>query len=489
VLIEREGDWVVSEALQTFERALKESGHAILVHPLSKKEIWNYENDERRERAESKVATYEELRLPKYPTSHDEEFREIIPEADNFNERVDNALLYAVYSGQVDRLVSEDGGLQDKATRLGISDLVLTIEEGRTQFEEAHDEVPNPPSIRRVTAGDLDVSDPIFDSLKADYPNFESWINAHPDRDAYVNLNQNGTIGAVLILKPEVEPIGDSPPLGKEERLKICTMKVAAPRRGFKIGELLIGIAIREAKQREINEIYLTHYTKEDDFLVQLISNYGFWQASTLDNGQDLYLKRLTPGPEDDPKPQEVQARFYPTYYDGNAVDKFIVPIKPVYHSRLFPTYSKRHPKLRDFQGQFDSEGNAIEKAYLSRAQTRQLSPGDVLIFYRTTDHKEITSIGVCERVEYGVTDARDIQELVGRRSVFTDREIEEQAGDPNTVILFKWHFDLEVPITYQTLLTEEIVSGPIQTIQSIEEEGYKYIRHTGGIDERFTIN
>jgi hypothetical protein len=489
VLIEREGDWVVSEDLQDLERSLREAGHAILIHPLSKQEIRNYDHAEKRERAESKVATYETLNLPQYPTSLDDRFRSIIPEATSPNEQVDNALLYAAYSDQVDRLVTEDRGIHDKATELGIEDLVLTVSEGSQEFQKNYDAVPNPPSIQRVTVGELDVDDPIFGSLKEEYPGFEQWIAAHPDRDAYVNRNPDGTLGALIILKPEVEQIGFEPRLGKEERLKICTMKVASPRRGSKTGELLIGIAIRESIQREINEIYLTHYTKEEDFLVDLIEKYGFQAASKLRNGEDLFLKRLTPGPGDDPSPSEVSKMYYPSYYDGSEVSKFIIPIWPIYHSRLFPNYRKRQPKLGEFHGQFNSEGNAIEKAYLSSSPSRQLEEGDVLLFYRTRDHKEITSVGICERVEFDVEEVREIQEIVGNRSVFSDKEISEYASSSNTIILFKWHFDLETPVKYQTLLEEDYLSGPIQSIQSVGDEAYKYIREAGGVDERFTFN
>ena len=136
---------------------------------------------------------------------------------------------------------------------------------------------------------------------------------------------------------------------------------------------------------------------------MRLISKDGFWKASEKKNGEVIYLKRVTPRPRDDPDPREVHTRFYPSFYDGEAVDKFLVPVHPVYHSRLSTSYDKRQPKLREFQGQFYSEGNAIKKAYLSRANTHQVEPEDILLFCRTEDSKAITSIGVCEQVEYGV--------------------------------------------------------------------------------------
>lgn len=489
VFIERESERVVPKPLQELEKLLRTEGHDILVHTLSKEEIRNYENDERRETAESKIATYAELKLPKYPTSDDTEFREAVREANSFNERVDNALLYAVYSDQVDYLVTEDKGIHSKAEDLGITNSIFSIEEGRDHFEEEPPLISNPPSIQKVKLADLDTDDQIFDSLKEEY-DFEQWVDDHPDRDAWVNWNPDGSLGAILIIKPkEVEDVGDEPPLGKRERLKISTLKVAENSRGSKTGELLISIAIQEAINHETEELYLTHYRQEEDYLVQLISDYGFWKASEKSDGEEIYIKRVTPGPQDDPDPREAHVRFYPSFHDGEAVNKFLVPVQPVYHSRLFTSYDKRQPKLREFQGQFYSGGNAIKKAYLSHSNTRQIETQDILLFYRTEDHKSITSLGVCEQVEYGITDPQEIDDLVGRRSVFTKHEIKEYAASPTTVILFTWHFDLPSPIHYQELLDEGVVHGPIQTIQHMEHEAYKYVRRAGGIDERFTLH
>lgn len=488
VFIHREGRRVVPEPLQELEKLLRTEGHDILVHQLSKEEIRNYDDEQGRKLAESKIATYADLSLPQYPAG-DEEFRSVIEKAESFNEMVDNALLYAAYNDQVEVLITEDKGIHEKAEELGIAEEVFTIEEGCEHFREDPPLLSGPPSIQKIQLRDIDVSDPIFDSLKEEY-DFADWVGRHQDRNAWVNWNPDGTIGAILIIKPnEVEDIGSCPPLGKRQRLKISTLKVAEDRRGSKTGELLISIAIQEAVNYEIEEIYLTHYIQEKDYLVRLIADYGFWKASETDEGESIFVKRITPGPTDDPDPRVVHTRFYPSFYDGEEVDKFLVPVKPIYHSRLFTSYRDRQPKLREFEGQFYSEGNAIKKAYISWSPTRQLESDDILLFYRTNDHKAVTSLGVVDLVKYDVTNADDIREIVGRRSVFTRHELEDYAQKPTTVILFTWHFDLTNSIHYRQLLDEEVISAPIQAIQRIEHEDYMYIRKGGGIDERFAIN
>lgn len=490
VFIERESRWAVPEPLQELEHQLRSQGHDILIHEQSKKEIRNYENDELRRLAESKIATYAELRMARYPTSSDTGFRDEISEAETFNEQVDNALLYAVYDDQVDLLVTEDKGIHSKAEALGTDNQVCTIEDARTRFQQEPEDVTRPPSIQKAKLRDLDVDDAIFDSLKQDYTEFTNWFHRNPDRTAYVNWNTDGSLGAVLILKPgEVEKIGSNPMLGKRERLKISTLKVAEERRGTKTGEFLISIAIREAVNREIDEIYLTHYTQKQDYLIGLISQFGFTKQSVEEDGEAVFVKKLKPRLGDDPSPRECHIRFYPSYYDGTNVDKFLVPVQPEYHSRLFISYQDRQPKLGEFEGQFYSEGNAIKKAYLSHANTRLLDSEDILLFYRTKDHKQITSIGVCEDVRYGLTDPEKIQEIVGKRTVFTEYEIREMAEKSTTVLRFKWHFDLPTPIRYSHLKEENVVKGPIQAIQQISHDDYSYVKKEGGIDERFTIN
>lgn len=489
IFIYRENNRVVPRDLQELERSLKDEGHRILIHPLSKREIRNDGNADRRQKAESKVEAYVELEYPTYPSERDTQFRSEIKEVADFNEKVDNSLLYAVFKDKVEFLITEDGGIHEKALRLGLEDRVFTIEDGRDFFKEQPPEVYGPPSIERTRVGELDVNDPIFDSLKGEY-DFEHWFESISERTAYVSRENEGELGAILIIKPnEIENIGNNPPLGKKERLKISTLKVSKDRWGSKIGELLINISIREALNRGINEIYLTHYSEDRDYFVEVIRTYGFIKTSEKRDGEDIYIKKLTPGPSDNPSSLAATQQFFPTFCDWSRIKKFLVPIRPKWHSKLFTGYKKRQPKLQEFSGNFIPEGNAIKKAYLTNAKTRQIEPGSLLLFYRTTDEKEVTSLGVCEQVKYGLTDADDILRTVGRRSVFSDQEVEEMVSSPTTVILFWHNFDLENPVSYHGLLENEVLSGPPQTLQQIDEEGYKYIKREGEIDERFALD
>ncbi|RLM96249.1 GNAT family N-acetyltransferase [Haloarcula sp. Atlit-7R] len=490
IFIHRENDEVVPEDLRKLEKSLKEQGHQILIHPLSEREIRNDHNEERRVQNESRIETYPTLDFPSYPSDDDTEFRAAVPEATNTNDEVDNALLYSVYVDDVDFLVTEDKGIHSKALDLGIEDRVFPIEEGRDYFRPTDPSIRGPEAIKRTTVGELDLNDPIFDSLEGDY-DFVEWARSISERTAWVNYNQDDTLGAVLILKEnEVENIGARPELGRNRRLKISTLKVSERKWGSKIGELLISLAIREAINGGHEEMYLTHYVESgEDVLVELIEKYGFEEVSKEIDDESIFLKRLTPGQGDNPTPLETTKRFYPSFYDGDQVNKYLVPVQPQFHNKLFPGYAGRDATLTEFSGQFQSEGNAIKKAYLSNAKNRNLEPGDLLLFYRSHDNMEVTSLCVLEEVHYGLTNVDSISRIVGKRSVFTRRELQDMAQSPTTVLLFRWHFDLENPISYEELKKNDILSDPLQWMSEISDRDYKYIRELGGINERFTLD
>jgi len=180
---------------------------------------------------------------------------------------------------------------------------------------------------------------------------------------------------------------------------------------------------------------------------------------------------------------------FYPSYYDGNQVDKFIIPIRPEYHDRLFISSLYRQTKMEEYMGDFITEGNTIKKAYLSHSKSRQMKEGDVVLFYRSIDRHEITSVGVIDLIEYDQMDSDTILSIVGKRTVYTYSEIEEFSKRPSTIILFRHHFELPHPINLYTLFKHRQIRGAPQSITQITDEQYHFIIKRGGIDERYTFH
>lgn len=490
ILIHRESDDVVPEPLRDLERDLREAGHRILAHPASVREIYQDPDDERRESAESRVDAYPRLEFPPKPGSGDSEFRKAVSPASNPNDQVDNQLLYAVFEGTVDFLITQDKGIHRKALDLGIEEQVFNIDDGREYFLEDRPVIHGPAAIQRTTFSELDLEDPIFDSLKEEYSEFVSWAKAHEERPTWVNYTDDGTLGALLVIKPEeTEEIGVDPPLERDSRMKISTLKVGEQRHGSKVGELFISIAVREAIHGGLDKIYLTHFEKPEDYLVDLIDRYGFERVSQKSDGEAIFQKRLTPPLGADLSPVELAQQYYPSFYDGSNVRKFLVPVKPQFHNKLFTGYPDRDPPEDERHGDFRPEGNAIRKAYLSNANTRKIEAGDLLLFYRSNDHQKVTSLGICEEIHYRITDTDEVSRIVGKRSVFSEREIDEYTERETTVLLFLWHFDLENPLSYHEMLEANVLSGPPQVMQELDEQAYKYVRENGGIDGRFARN
>jgi len=169
-------------------------------------------------------------------------------------------------------------------------------------------------------------------------------------------------------------------------------------------------------------------------------------------------------------------------------VDKFIIPIQPEYHERLFTDYPKeRQSQLSEYMGEFVTEGNTIKKAYLTQSRIQKIKPGDIVLFYRSQDLREITSIGVVDEFNPRMS-PEEIMRIVGKRSVYSKEEIERSINQ-RSVILFRHHFHLRYPISLDTLTQSGILRGAPQSITGIDQAAYEWIKSNGGIDESFTVH
>ncbi|RLG20909.1 hypothetical protein DRN74_04175 [Candidatus Micrarchaeota archaeon] len=491
IIIYREDLKEVPNDVQELLRILNETEHKVVIHPSSLEEIKKDKNADRRKIVLSKLKTYPIIDLPPCPKK-DDKFISLIGQTNNAHDRVDNHLLYCVYKNAVDFLITEDEKIHRKAIKIGIADRIFHIREALEYFrkEIGRRILPLPP-LKYLPAYNLNLDDPIFDSLKRDYKDFEIWWEkiSREGRKARVHF-VNGRIGAILILKDENEPINSiRRPLPKKKRLKICTLKVDPIDRGSKIGELFIKISIQTAIQKDIEEVYLTHFRERNDFLVSLIEEYGFKPKAQKENGEYIFIKQLVPCKSKKYTPQEVYKEFYPSFYDGDRVNKFIIPIRDKWHNRLFTEYAPRQTTLLESAGEFVVEGNTIKKAYLCHSRIRGMECGDVLLFYRSGDIRGITSLGIVEKVYDNLTNVTEIVSYVGKRSVYSLSEIKEISKKPTKIILFWWIMHFKKPIKYHFLLDNGILKGPPQTIIKIPHNKYLKIKEVAEINDRYTID
>ncbi len=87
----------------------------------------------------------------------------------------------------------------------------------------------------------ISLSDPFFNSLKEDYPEFSKWYNKKKkdNAKAFIQKNNEGMLQAFLYLKQELEDITDvCPPMPAANRLKVGTFKIEA--HNTKLGEQFV---------------------------------------------------------------------------------------------------------------------------------------------------------------------------------------------------------------------------------------------------------
>ena len=104
---------------------------------------------------------------------------------------------------------------------------------------------------------------------------------------------------------------------------------------------------------------------------------------------------------------------------DGKDIRKFLIPIIPTFHNRLFPEFEKLKTSLFD-GSELIPEGNTIKKAYLCNSKIKKIRPGDLVLFYLSREEQEITTIGTVETVFQNPVDTDDIVRHVGKRTVYS---------------------------------------------------------------------
>ena len=465
-----------------------------LVHSVSVQDIERDKNEQRREILLAKIKAYPLLESPCLPDFNaDPEFFQKIGYPQKPQDYVDSTLLYSVYKNAVDFLISEDQRLHRKAKKLSIARRVLHIDDAVSYFRNLlpKNKVSAPPAVKNTYVHNLNIADRFFDSLKRQYPEFEEWFEniSRQGRKCFVFWRLDGTIGGLLIYKIEEEPVEATPRfLPKKRRLKLCTFKVEHT--GYKLGELFIKLAIEYSVVNRIDEMYLTCFEKGNDRLIDLITEYGFIKWGTNSRGESVFLKKLVPAIEDihNLSPFEIDTRFYPTFYDGEKVNKYIIPIRPEYHERLFIEYP-RTPTLWESVGEFIIEGNAIKKAYLCHSRIRAIKQADIIFFYRSHDMQKLTCMGIVHEVYPGLTEKHEIMKLVAKRTVYSEQEIAKIAKKPTLVILFTLNFYLPESLELKNLIEMGIIRSAPRSILQISHDKYLKIKKESGIDVRFTIN
>ena len=427
IIIHREAATVVADDIGVLFRWLDNLHHTKCIHPITVEELEKHADPKVRRSLEVKLASYNLLKT-KAPTL--EPVRKLSQQLDkNTSDLNDTLIINELYSGRVDALITEDKRLANKASLLGISDRVYTIDAFLEKVTAENPELADYKvlALQKDHFGNLDVADEFFASFRKDYPGYERWFNRKADEPVYV-CRSEGNLIALLYLKMEnrSEDYSDmTPALPPKKRLKIGSFKVML--NGLRLGERLMKIVFDNALRFNVDEIYVTSFDKriEQQRLLNLFEEYGFGLHGHKagPGGNELVYVRPFTRMADRQHPKLT----YPFFSTKGQI--FIVPIYPKYHTELFPDSILQTESAADFVDN-EPHRNAIGKVYISRSLDRDLRPGDVLVFYRTADrppayyHSVVTTIGVVEDTHDSISTEDDFIRLCRRRSVFTDDEL-----------------------------------------------------------------
>ncbi len=446
-------------------RLAAQGGHFVYVHPASDQDISRDPDKDRRDLRRVLLRKY--LPLPE-PPPLSARMTDIVGQADpGTNDWVDHVLLSAVVADAVDFLVTEDHRLQSKARRLGLGDRVVAISEAIDVLRSLAETIPTPPpAVRSVVAHALDSADPIFDSLREDYPGFDDWLRKCKleHRQTWVIDGAIGRLAGVCIVKTEDDP----PKSLSGKAMKICTLKVCDEFSGFRYGELLLKAVFEHAFGNDYDWLYLTVFPKHERLLA-VAEDFGFQALDEpVRTGELVLAKPLSPDLEEKHPilPVDYHIRYGPKFFRTD-VAWYVVPILPEYASVLFPE-TERQRQL--FPGKL-AFGNSVRKAYLCHSPIRSLNPGDVLVFYRSARDQGALALGVVEDTLVS-SSAEEVARYVGKRTVYSLDAIRKMCQRDVLAVLFRQARVFKPVIPARQLAEEGVFMRPPQSITSLTGEG-----------------
>lgn len=447
---------VVAELLATLARGK----HSWLIHPGTYDDVERDMVPERRSLRRALLGKYEVLACP--PPLSSELVAELGTPTPGSNDEVDFRILAALDADCADYVVTHDQRMRRRARRIGLGARVVTAADALSTVRALFPTVPLPPPlVRSIPAHLLRDTDPIFDSLRAEYqPDFEGWLKKCKRQQRPVWLVERDQAYAGICIVNE-EP---KPEFGLTGRvLKLCTFKISDRHLGFRYGELLLKTIFEYLAANQFDHTFIEVLPHHEE-LCALLADFGFEERARIVRGQRLLAKALKPPPDSASlKPYDFHVRYGPRHLKIDGVQGYIAPIQPRYHEMLFPDAERQLsmvPTSRAF-------GNSIRKAYLCGSMIRCLEPGDFLLFYRSHDLRAVTTVCVVEDVLVS-TDAVEIARFVGKLTVYNYEEIEQMARKPVLAVLFRLARILDTPWSLELIKRSGVVRAPPQSFASI---------------------
>lgn len=468
IIIQREGDSNLDQTISTLYNWFDKYSCRKYVHQRSKDEVQKYKDEKYLSNFNIKLSSYTLLETSKH--KKDDNFLSVIDRyKHDENSKVDNDLLFEVYSGNVDLMVTNDNGILRKAEELYISDRVMTpaalLDAYETEFPTKIDYKVL--SIKLKKFKDINLKDPFFDSLREDYAEFNTWFDKKikSNDEAYV-FEDNGNVLAFLYLKIEGKDENDRqivPQLPKVRKLKVGTFKIDSQKAGgFRLGERFLKIIFDYASKSEVDFIYVTMFEHRDEVirLKDLMQQWGFYKHGTKNNETVLGKELKRYDEKKTPKENFPLCKLEPDYY--------FLPINPKYHTDLFPDNYLKNEDIKLYEGNLGHR-YALEKIYVTGALQIDAKPGDFVVIYRNGERwpKRYSSVctGLCvvEEIDYPKT-IKEYLDICKNKSVFTEEELKQFYSKYKAVVKLIHLREFKYKIPLSTLQDKGLIgqnSGP----------------------------
>lgn len=429
IIIHRENTIVTSNTIGQLFYWLDKLHYEKLIHPLSMNELRKLHNSQMQALYDAKLSAYTLMQTIARQT--DEYMEKLNDTPKTENDRIDNQLLFEIYSGRADILITEDRRLRNKADRVGLSARVFSIDSFISKCVAENPELLDYKalSVKKTKVGEVDASDRFFDTFREAYPGFDNWFARKCDEEAYICRNDKDEILGFLYLKTEetTENYSDiSPTFSPKRRLKIGTFKVEST--GFRLGERFVKIIFDNAIKRGLDELYVTMFLDRPELvaLYDLLLKWGFYEhgtKTTYGKTETVLVKKL--GTYDTCK------SVIENYPNLNLnTNKYILPILPQYHTSLFPDSALYREREINIVGDV-AHRYALQKAYITWADC-SAKAGDIILFYRMGDtvpkkySSVLTTIGVLDCIVRDFKSEDEFLSYCNNRTVFSKESLQE---------------------------------------------------------------
>lgn len=353
-------------------------------------------------------------------------------------------------------------------------------------------------NLKVTPFANINLRDHFFDSLRANYEGFDDWFRRKASAgDVALVYYDGAALLDFLYLKDEDEALQlDGILLPPKKRLKVGTFKIERRRtnRGERFMKRILDVAII----RDIPEVYVTMFddTEELQHLRSFFEQYGFSEVGRKShpNGrsESVLVRDMSVHTGD-------IVRDYP-FVDRAQGNKYLLAIKPDYHTKLFPDSilkTEHYDILQDV-----SPTNSINKIYICWMQgVDQLKYDDKLIIYRTSDgqgpakyRSVATSLCTVSEVKT-ISDFSSIDDFVhytNRYSIFNETELRRWYRFKPDFVVFKVVYNLafrKKVIRKELIEQAGLIADDYWGFMPLSETQFNDILNLGETDGRYIIH